>query len=511
MGPNRTNFDTTFCGKLPLHQTNLIQPHGVLLLITKKEHIIIQVSENISKLVAALAPDIVDQPLQKFIDQKSYQIFGEKTAKPFIGKLPISLCFVSENLLLNCLAIAHDHGDDFLIEIELDEYVQPSQNSFASVFQEMKQLTGAINAATTIEEVCVITVKGVKAFSGFDKVMLYTFDKEWNGSVVAEAMEKGMDSYLGLKFPASDIPKPARDMYLKSPYRLIPNRDYVPVRLYPLLNPHTHTFTNLFETDLRSVAGVHLEYLKNMGVVASMSTRIIQNEKLWGLIACHHRTAKYLSIEERSVFEWLSDVVSAKISALGIKSSVSLKEQLNDRFASLVENIYKQDTLADVWEQNKDDIKNYLNADGLAFCQDDQIDAIGMVPQKHEIDVLQYWLQGKAGNKVYHEPALPHAFDEAEKFSEQACGLLTLPIRSEKGSFMLAFRQEVVKKVDWGGNPNEAVQFEPNSTAYHPRNSFSQWQEVVRKTAEPWLDEEIEAAESLRHVLIEFTLNKMYR
>src|SRR5439155_4932601 len=128
-------------------------------------------------------------------------------------------------------------------------------------------------------------------------VMIYQFDNNWNGTVIAEAMEAGMDSYLGLKFPASDIPKQAREMYRKNPYRFIPDVDYQPVRLYPVLNPVSGGFTDLTDSNLRSVAGVHLEYLRNMQVMASMSTRIVKEDQLWGLISCHHRTAKYLSYQ----------------------------------------------------------------------------------------------------------------------------------------------------------------------------------------------------------------------
>ncbi len=508
MNSNRTNFDATFCGKLPLHQTNLIQPHGLLILVSKEDYKVVQVSENIASFLSIEVADFIEKPFEDFLEDESYMRFKKKTSRPFNGKLPVALSFKKAKQQKQSLAVVHEQEKCLLVEIELDEYVIPNQSSFATVFQEMKQLTNAINAASGLEEVCGIAAKGIKEFSGFDKVMMYTFDEEWNGSVIAEEMEEGMASYLGLKFPASDIPKPARDMYLKNPYRLIPNRNYTPVRLYPLLNPYTHTFTNLAETELRSVASVHLEYLKNMNVVASMSTRIVQNDKLWGLISCHHRTPKYLSIEERSVFEWLSDVISAKITALNIKKSIGLKDQLNDQYTALVEEIYKQKTLPEVWAENKEEIKNYLNTDGLAFCWNGQIETVGTVPEKDEVDVLQYWLQGKPGNKLYHESSLSRVFDEANKFSEVGSGILALPIQAEKGNFMIGFRQEAIKKVDWGGNPNEAVQFETNSSVYHPRNSFTQWQEVVRHTAEPWLNEEIQAAENLRNVLVEFILNK---
>lgn len=506
MQSTRPNYDEAFCGKLPLNQTNLIQPHGVFLLLSAETHEIIQASENCSALFNAPAEAVINLPLSTLIDENSYLNLKQASANASSDKLPVKLQFNDKR---ECLAILYHFNDQLILEIELPSYTGYASRYFVDVFQKLKQVMSLIDAATTIGDVCTVAATEIKSLSGFDKVMIYSFDEDWNGSVIAEAKEEEMEAYFGLKFPASDIPKPARDMYFNNPYRLIPNRNYEPVRLFPLLNPVTNTFTDLSGSGLRSVAGVHLEYLKNMGVTASMSTRIIHRQKLWGLISCHHRTAKYLSYEECQVFELLSNVISSRIALIADQDTFRTKEKLAQQFTVLVENIYKHDSLADAVENNKKEVMDYLQADGLYFSWNGTTVMAGSTPEPYEVEILAYWLQGKQENKVYHHAALPSAFDEAVSYSATASGVMSLPIQSEKGNFLILFRPEVIKTVSWGGNPNEALQFERGSSVYHPRNSFEQWREEVRYTSIPWQQEEVEAAEHFRNVLVEFALRKL--
>lgn len=506
---NHPNFDATFCGKLPLHQTNLIQPHGVLILVDKKENRIIQTSENIHKLTALSAAETINKSLADIVDEKSINLFNDKRNKGISGKLPLTFVFKSSSHTTPAHTILQEAEAYYMLEVELPEFIPASHNTFINVFQKVKGVMSLISAATSINEVCTIAAKELKALSGFDKVMVYHFDDDWNGSVLAEEKEPGMDTYMGLKFPASDIPKPARELYLKNPYRIIPNKDYEPEKLYPVFNPITNTFTNLSDCDLRSVAQVHLEYLKNMGVTASMSTRITHNESLWGLIACHHRTPKYLSFEEASVFEMLSNVISATISSLLNRESFEKKQSLNDVFTQLVEKAYESNDLVTVFKKNERLLTQLLSADGIAITWNNKIILLGETPDKESVETLSYWLQEKVENKVYHEYALPYYFDEATNFANVASGLMVLPVQADKRNFIMAFRPEIVKKVSWGGNPDEALTFEKNTTMYHPRASFSIWQEVVKNTSQPWLKEEIAVAETLRNFVIEFTLNKL--
>lgn len=503
----RPDYDATFCGKLPLHQTNLIQPHGVLFVLEKKGQHILQVSENCTELLAQTAQEVNGQLFARLLSEQSRQQFMALLSATITGKLPITLSFAHKAGEL--LALVHEQAEMIFVEVEVPRFFSEKGKSFLQVFQQLKKVIAEVEAAETVQDVVRLVAAEVKWLSGFDKVMVYSFDEDWNGTVVAEEMEEGMDSYMGLKFPASDVPKPARDLYLKNPYRLIPDRTYTPVRLYPLLNPLTHAFSNLTDCDLRSVATVHLEYLKNMEVTASMSTRIVHNGKLWGLIACHHRTAKYLSFEQCSVFELLSNVISAKISLLLNQQAFTEREELSGLLNQMIEQLYRHDYLHSALHENKQLLLRLLRANGVALCMNGRIEAIGETPHHTEIESVCFFLHGTMFSGVYHQPSLPKEFDEATHFSDKASGILALPIQADKSHYIMAFRPEAVREVSWGGNPNEAVQFDPGTTVYHPRHSFDVWRETVRQTAIPWKPEEIAVAEAFRNSVVEYTLNRI--
>lgn len=504
-----TNYDASFCGKLPLHQINSIQPHGVVILLDTTLKKILQVSENSSELLNKSPNELVNTDPETILTQQSIDQLQQACKKEINEKYPLQLEFVTgtSNTIVFCFL--HRVAEGYIIEAELKKFHQSGPQRFIDIYQRVKQVMQHINEATSIQQVCEIAVQQLKQLTGFDKVMVYRFDENWNGFVVAEEAEEGMEHYLGLMFPASDIPKPARDMYRTNPYRIIPNREYEPVRLYPLLNPVNGGFTNLMQADLRSVAGVHIEYLRNMQVMASMSARILHEDQLWGLIACHHRSAKYLSFEECSVVEMISNITSQKLSSLMNSEIASSRHKLAERFAALAEAFVDKTNILEAFNDNATALIEFLHADGVAITWDGIIETEGNTPEPPEIDTLVFWLRQKARLQTMHESQLPAVFEESKMYADKASGILALPIQPDKGNYLIAFRQEVVKTIDWGGNPNDAVQFEKNSTVYHPRHSFSVWQETVHHSARKWREEEVAAAEQLRNFLVQQTLNRL--
>ena len=401
--------------------------------------------------------------------------------------------------------------ESFLVlEVEKESRRTQADDSFINIYQDLKYIMTAIEETYTVEQTCLIAIRELKKISGFVKVMVYQFDDDWNGDVIAEEMEAGMESYLGLKFPASDIPRQARELYRKISYRIIPNVEYEPVRLYPVINPVSNGFTDLSDSNLRSVAAVHLEYLRNMKVAASMSTRVLFNGQLWGLIACHHRTPKYLSFEMCAVFEILSNMISSRISALLSQDAFDYKTDLQQRHAELVDKIYTEEGLLKGLRTHQNDLLQLLKAEGIAIVMNNAVECFGTAPEKLEVEDLVMWLQSHNVHKIYHQPSLPSVYEPAQAYSAGASGVLALPVQVEKGNFILAFRPEAVKTVHWGGNPSEAVNFEPDGKKYHPRASFKLWQQVVEKTSVPWKKEDLEVAERFRNFVVEFALNKMY-
>ncbi|OQP46836.1 hypothetical protein A4H97_04755 [Niastella yeongjuensis] len=503
------NYDATFCGKLPIHQTNSIQPHGVLLLLDDTITTVLQVSENVPELLRQSAREIAGKPVTAILSAQSIHKLRISIRKGVDEKIPLTLSFNLKDSEEQVLCLVHTVEEGCMIEALLKSFYPLQGRTFIHIYQRVKQVMQYINRGETLTDVCHVAVQELKRATGFDKVMIYRFDEEWNGTVLAEEAEEEMERYLGLTFPASDIPKPARDMYVKNPYRLIPNRDYEAVKLYPLINPVSKGFTNLLNADLRSVATVHLEYLKNMQVMASMSARILYQDKLWGLIACHHRVAKYLSFEECSVVEMISNIVSQKIASLQNAEGVMLRQQLTRQFATLVENFVNRNSMMEAFLENAGLLQEYLRANGIAICWEGQIETLGQTPDVGDIETLAYWLRQKARQQIFHEHQLPLVFEEGMNFTATGSGILALPIQPDRGNYLIAFRPEIITTISWGGNPNDAVQFEPNSTIYHPRHSFKIWQQTVRQTAIPWRNEEIAAAEQFRNFLVQHTLNRL--
>ena len=495
--------EAEYCGKVPLHQTNQIQPHGVLLVLEKKTLNILQASENTEQLFGIKVTSMVNAPLVSFVSSRHTQTLQERLEQSIEARLPLLVTINKKDFLMMVNAF-----ETYMIaEFERVE-TNHEQNSFVDIYHEVKYAMAEIDKMTTTYEACQVIANELKRISGFDKVMIYQFDADWNGEVVAEAMEEGIESYLGLKFPASDIPPQARELYKKTPYRLIPNIDYDPVKLYPVINPLTGAFIDLTNSSFRSVAAVHLEYLKNMGVSASMSTRILKDGVLWGLISCHHRTPKYVSYQVCSLFEMLSSLITSKITAVQNADIFEYKSRTHGQLNNIMERIYRKSDLVGGFVEQFEEVRSILQSDGIAVCSNSQIEIFGNTPAKDEIEDLVFWLQANDIQQVYHQPALSTAFDNALHYTNVASGLLALPIHADKGVFVLAFRKEAVQHINWGGNPNEAIQFEKNSTNYHPRNSFKLWQETVYNRSNPWREEELEMANHFRNLLIAYVLHK---
>lgn len=494
-----------FCGAVPLHQTNLIQPHGVLLIAEKKDLRITQVSENAIDILEKPAREIVNTFLHDYILPQHTSKLKERMNSGVSGRLPFLLDFHSGRHL----AVIKPQDGHVIIEIEKQGRPANAEDSFIAVYQDIKYAMAAIEQAPTTEAACSNAIIELKRITGFDKIMVYKFDEAWNGDVIAEVMEEGMDSYMGLKFPASDIPRQARELYQKMPYRLIPNIHYEPVPLYPVVNTLTGAFTDLSDSNLRSVAAVHLEYLQNMNVQASMSTRILENNQLWGLIACHHRTPKYLSFEACALFELVSNVISAKIASVQSSDRYNYKTQMHQLQTTVIERIYKGRELFSGLLASKEDLLQLLGADGIALVFKKNIESFGSVPNEEELEELVFWLQALNINKMYHQPSLSYVFEQGASYAKTASGLMVLPVQAEKGEYILAFRKEAVSKVNWGGNPDATVYFEADGKKYHPRASFNMWQEMVNQTAIPWNPGELETAESFRNFIVEFTLNSV--
>lgn len=504
------NFDASFCGRLPLHQTNLTQPHGVLFVMDPTSLQILQVSDNINALAPLNAQTVAGASFDQLTDAPSLAQLQQAIKGDLSHKQTLSVALLTGAEPVTCSASVHQKENVLFLELLLPQYAKAAGRSFLQVYQDIKSITSETVRQNDIQGFAETIAIEMRRLSGFDKVLVYSFDGDGHGTVLAEEKVPEMDAYLGLRFPASDIPKPARDLYLQNPYRYIPNCNYPPARLYPLLNPQTNAFSDLSGCDLRSVAGVHLEYMRNMQITASMSIRLVHNGKLWGLISCHNRQAHYFSFEELGLFELLSGIFSAQLSLLLNNTLGKEQQQLQQQLTTLVPRLNTGNDLFDTLNSNAEGLLALLHAEGLAFSIEGQIGTFGQVPDESDLDRLFYWLQVQDGDELVHLPALYRAFEEAEHFAQVGSGILALPVVPQQGSFLVAFRPEEIEEVSWGGNPYDALQWESDGKTYHPRNSFKIWKQTLKNTSRPWSEAELNIAAALKNVLAGMVIRHMH-
>jgi light-regulated signal transduction histidine kinase (bacteriophytochrome) len=494
-----SNYDSELCGSLPIHLTNLIQPYGVLLVVDKDDMHIVQASENTDKVFSKTAGELVNSRLTSFITVEAAATLRGRLANEFNHKIPS----VWEIGGKRHVVLVHRSNKHLLVEIDATPVEKGPQDAFVDVYQDLKYAMTAIEGAENLEKACELAASELKRISGFDKVMIYKFDPEWNGYVIAESNRGDMESYYRFTFPASDIPKQARLLYLKNPYRFIPDRNYQPVKLYPVINPLTNSFIDLSECNLRSVAAVHVEYLKNMGVIASMSTRILYQDQLWGLIACHHKTARHMSYEMCSVFEMLSGIISMKIASLQNQEMAGRQIFISATWARIVEAIYRSKDLY-THLLAYDGVMKLLGATGVVLSKGSKFQTAGVVPSDEMLDELLLWLHTRELKRVYATDSLRAEHVYASDFTSHASGMLVILINHITDRYLILFRPEKVQVINWGGNPDDRIQFEKDEKNYHPRNSFKQWQEKVSGVSLPWRKEELAVAETLRTFIYEY-------
>jgi two-component system, chemotaxis family, sensor kinase Cph1 len=504
------NYDSAFCGSLPLHFVNMIQPHGLLVVVDQEENKVRQVSENIGDFFGLPVADFLNQPVTDFLEPGIWEgILGKSQKWQIKDRIPEDLLFTANGRQVDFNTIFHFREQFLLLELE-PKREEVGKPDFIRVYQEIKYIMAALKEARDTSELVQIAALEIKRLSGFDRVMLYKFDQDWNGLVVAEAREENLDPYLGLWFPASDVPRNARELYLRNPYRLIPDREFTPARLVPVINPVTSHFTDLSDCNLRSVPAVHLEYLKNMGVKASMSTPIIKDDGLWGLISCHHNTPRHLNFELLSAFELVSPIISAQLSAREREQNLVRINELGLLYNRLLSQMYHELDFRVGLLRKETSLLDIFSCTGGAIAYDGEIHRQGDTPGPEQIKELVRWLQRLGVDRVFETSSLPKMFEKSASLKHLASGLIALAISRERGEYILGFRQEMVQTVEWGGNPNEAIQFEADGKTYHPRHSFSVWKETVKNTSLPWSAPELAIAETLRTSVLERVLKETY-
>ncbi|MTJ13542.1 GAF domain-containing protein [Anabaena sp. UHCC 0187] len=493
----------------PIKFIGFTQPHGVFLAIAEPELTILQVSNNTLHFLGFAPEDLLNQPLSILIDNEQINIFRDYLSQQDLqSSNPIEFPIKVGDKNINFDGVIH-RSDNILI-LELEPTVLDKNQGFFKFYPLIKLAVSQLKGANNLPDLCQILAKEVRKITGFDRVMLYKFDDDGHGSVIAEEKLESLESYLGLHYPESDIPRVARELFTSNYTRLIPDTSAELIEIIPYNNPLINQPTDLTNSMLRSAAPCHIQYLHNMGVGASLTISLIKDQKLWGLIACHHQSQKYLPYEIRSACEILGQMASLELANKEDNEDSQYKIYLASIQAKLVEYMSIDKNFIGGLINNEINILNLVNAQGAVICFDGEYIPLGNTPKQKDIQKLVQWISENLQEAIFYTNNLYHFYPDAEKFQDLASGLLVVSISRSQKNYILWFRPEVLQTVDWGGNPYQSLEIiEQEDIQLLPRKSFELWKEIVQLKSLPWKSCEISAALELRNSIIGVILRKV--
>ncbi|MBW4454610.1 MAG: GAF domain-containing protein [Nostoc indistinguendum CM1-VF10] len=496
-----TNHD-----RKPIHIPGSIQPHGVLLALSTQLEIV-QVSNNTQVYLGKEPEDLLGQPLSHLLESQQMEAVKQCLAK----KIGIANAFkVSINTLHQERyfdGIVHRTEEAVILELEPTD--SKSEMSFLDFHALAGEAIAKMQRTSNLIEFLHIVAEEIQKIIGFDRVMVYKFDQSGAGSVISEVKREDLSPYLGLHYPATDIPAQARELYTRCFLRFLPDLIAEPIKLVPPENPTIHQPLDLSYSLLRSFDSCCAEYHQNMGVKALLVISLVQEQKLWGLISCHHLTPKYISYEVLKMCEFLGQIVSSELAHKISYSEWNYKVKLKSLQADFLESISQADNFIDALIKPEIRLLDLVSASGAAVCLDNEINLVGATPNIHEVRALIEWADIQVNDNLFFTDSLPKLYPEALIFKDTASGLLLLRISKVRRYYILWFRPEVIQTVNWAGNPNESIQAQMDgSLILCPRKSFEQWQETVRLTSLPWETCELESAIALSNAIVGIVLSK---
>jgi chemotaxis family two-component system sensor kinase Cph1 len=497
--------DLTSCDREPIRFPGSIQPHGFLLTLAPGPALhVLQASANLLDWAGAAATDVIGQPLHEVIGAAASAILAPALAAGTVGPRPFYLDTVTLANGRHFDVSAHVWDQVTIVEFEAVQRSRPAD--FRHLYPLLGDFLLKVNDAPTIEALAQLAARQIRAVTGYGRVLVYLFDRDGHGQVLAEARDPSYHSYLGQRFPASDVPRQARELYASSRIRVIQDANYTPSALVPAMNPVTGAANDLSFASLRSVSPVHLQYMRNMGTLASMSVSLMVKGKLWGLISCHNEKPKPVGFEERAACEQLGQILALCIGAREDAQELQFRLDVRRIMVSMLGGLTQSQDFVDNLSQLFPQLLQFARADGVAIVVDDQVMAFGDTPAQDQIRALTGWLQTRGHDDVFHSDALSTVYPGGAAITRNASGLLAMPISKIHQHYLLWFRPEQVYSIDWAGKPREKAT--QSSGQLSPRTSFAAWRESIHGHSRPWHDAEIELAVEFRSALLGIALER---
>lgn len=477
--------DLSNCERELIHLSGSVQPHGVLLVLSEPRLEVIQASASIVDLLGVEVDAILGQDID-FLGTECATAVRELVDIPQIGvPLPVQVTIRTANETRSATLLLHRPPEGGLI-VEFED-IRPGgiRRASAGLPQRLAGVVTRLSAAHSIPMLADLVVEELQDLIGYDRVMVYRFDDEGHGEVIAEAKRLAQESFLHRHYPATDIPERARELYLRNKVRLLVDMQYTPVPIVPRLNPETGEELDLSMAVLRSVSPIHVQYMRNMGVAGTLVASLVHEGRLWGLISCHHRTPRYIPFDLRAACELLAEVVSTRISALEHYAEAQAEVLVRRLEHRLIE-----ETAADGdWRRALFDAPRQLlapvGASGAALMFDGEVHTTGDVPSTPDLRALFSFLDTQSASPIFATSSIVRMQSSLASLTGVAAGVLAVRLGPGRGEYLAWFRPEQLRNVTWGGDPRKAVVFS-ESMELSPRRSFASWHELVRETALAW-------------------------
>ncbi|MFO1147916.1 MAG: ATP-binding protein [Alsobacter sp.] len=489
------------CANELIHVPGAIMPFGILLALDGPRQRLVRASANAGPVLSCTPRMALDRSLDEVAGPALREVLDR--VRSIRSRLPEDLGAVCVRDVVFAVTM-YASGDEWILELE--EPTRCESASSADLYSEVRLLTEAIHGLDSVEDICLAAARSVSRLVGFDRVLVYRFETNWDGVVISEVVNDKLPSYRGLRFPSHDIPAQARALYKINRFRQIPDVGYQPV---PIMG-RRHGPLDLSLSALRSVSPVHLQYMRNMGTAASMSISIVVEDQLWGLISCHNVEPRRVSAAARSACTFVGQLV-----ALGIGGHI--------RYAEAAERVERQRTqallLAAMASRSRftegllvdgNNVLALANADGAAVLADGSCVRIGATPPEAVIRRITTWLGQSGQDDLFATDNLAATMSGLDGAADGAAGLLAISISQIHPSYLLWFRAEWVRSIDWAGNPgaNDDGDHPAAGQRIGPRHSFQTWTETVRGRSRPWSKVDVDTARGLRGAIVNIVLRR---
>ena len=503
------------CDSEPVQTPGCIQAHGALLVLRLGDLRILQASENTLQHLGEEAARLLGHPVARVVGAAGEARLHEMLERHDLER-GASYAFT---LPARPGAVALDacvHVSQGVAVLEFEATGRAAEGAGGDCFGLVKEAVGRLQAPGTVNAFCQRLTEEVRGITGLDRVMVYRFHADLHGEVIAESGREGLAPWLGLHYPADDIPLPAREIFKRIWIRPLPDAAGLLAELLPLANPDTGLPLDMTHCALRGASVMYTEYLANMGVAASLTMPILRDGVLWGLIACHHDTATRFPYQVRAACELLAQVASLQLKSAERAEQLAYRLKLEHVHQQLVARSAREGDLLAL-TAHQPSLLDAIDASGAALHHMDRWWSVGQVPEVAQLDQLAAWLYAQPEfdstvQPVYFNDAWALACPAAAGLETMASGVLATALSRQRRGLLVWFRPQTMQTVKWAGNPRETPPVPgPHGLRLSPRTSFELFVETVRGRSLPWSEIEIDAALRLRLLVQELVITRAER